>query len=344
MNANRHAIWTRREALRRLSAASCAGLFGLGARPAVAAEPPPETRAIRLIFDPEIPVLCYAPQYLVEDFLYLEGFTDVSYVGYGDAISDYQVIGPGKADISAGLASDHIVGIDAGAPIVVLGGLHAGCVEVFGNERVRSIRDLGGKRVAIYGLGGPEHVFLSSVIAYIGLDPARDIEWVEATYSDWPRLLEEGKVDVVSAFPPQNLVIREKKIAHVILNTTIDDPWRHYFCCMLAARRDFVRDNPIATKRVLRAFVKATQLCSQEPERAARLLVERGASRNYEHAVQTLREVPYGAWRTYDPEDTLRFFSLRLRQAGLIGATPNEIIARGADFQFQKALRRELKA
>lgn len=343
MNAYRHAIWTRREVLRRLSAtATAAGLLGLGARPA-AAEPPPEIRSIRLIFDPEVPVLCYAPQYLVEDFLHLEGFTDVSYVGYGDAISDYQVIGPGKADISAGLGSDHIVGIDAGAPIVVLGGLHAGCVEVFANDRVHSIRDLGGKRVAMYGLGGPEHVFLSSVIAYIGLDPVRDIEWVEATYSEWPRLLEEGKVDVVSAFPPHNLVIRDKKIAHVILNTTIDDPWRHFFCCMLAARREFVLENPIATKRALRAFVKANQLCSREPEQAARLLVERGATTSYDYALQTLRDVPYDAWRTYDPEDSLRFFSLRLRQAGLIEATPREIIGRGSNLRFINELRRELK-
>jgi NitT/TauT family transport system substrate-binding protein len=159
MNAYRPSTWTRREALRRLSVAAAAGLLGLGARPA-AAEPPPETRTIRLIFDPEVPVLCYAPQYLVEDFLHLEGFTDVSYVGYGDAISDYQVLGRGEADISAGLGSDHIVGIDRGAPLPVLGGLHAGCVEVFGNDRVGSIRDIAGKRVAILGLGGAEHVFL----------------------------------------------------------------------------------------------------------------------------------------------------------------------------------------
>lgn len=342
MNAYRPSTWTRREALRRLSVAAAAGLLGLGARPA-AAEPPPETRTIRLIFDPEVPVLCYAPQYLVEDFLHLEGFTDVSYVGYGDAISDYQVLGRGEADISAGLGSDHIVGIDRGAPITVLGGLHAGCVEVFGNDRVGSIRDIAGKRVAILGLGGAEHVFLSSVMAYIGIDPARDIEWVEATYSQWPRLLEEGKVDVVSAFPPNNLVIRDKKIGHVILNTTTDDPWSHYFCCMIAARNDFVRDYPVATKRALRAFIKATQFCSLEPERAARLLVERGAATSYDYAATTLREVPYGAWRSYNSEDTLRFFSLRLREAGLIKATPREIIGRGSDLRFFSELRRELK-
>jgi NitT/TauT family transport system substrate-binding protein len=335
-------MWTRREMLRRLSAASCAGLFGLGARPAAAAEPPPETRTIRVN---DVPVLCVAPQHVAEAFLRMEGFTDVRYPGYKGAISEIQALGEGALDITAGLVTDFITGIDAGAPVVVLAGLHAGCLETFANDRVPSLRDLAGKKVAITGLGDHMHVFLSSVAAYIGLDPARDIEWVvERNFRDWPRLLEDGQVDVVAAFPPQTYAIREMGFAHVILDNTTDDPWRHYFCCMVTARREFVRQYPVATKRALRAFVKAIEFCSLEPERAARLLVERGITSRYDYALKTLREVPYGAWRSYDPEDTLRFYSLRLHEAGLVKSTPKEIIARGADFQFQKALRRELKA
>ena len=343
MNAYRHSTWTRREVLRRLSAAAGAGMLGLGARSA-AAEPPPETRSIRLLHDPEIPILCYAPQYLAEEFLRLEGFTDVRYNGFGDATSDSDVLVQDRADLSAGLGSDFVHAIDSGAPIVVLSGLHAGCTEMFASDRVADIQDLAGKRAVITGENGPEHIFLSSVVAYIGLDPARDIEWVvEPNYGKWPELLETGKVDIVFAFPPQNLELREKGIGHVILNTTTDEPWRHFFCCMVAARREFVDKYPVATKRAIRAFVKATQLCEADKELSARLLVERGATDRYDWALKMLEEVPYGAWRSYDPGDTVRFYALRLREAGLVKGTPREILERGTDFRFIDEIRRELK-
>ena len=343
MDAHRHSNWTRREVLGRISAAAGAGLLGLGTRPAVA-EPPPETRTIRLVFDPEVPILCYAPQYLAEEFLRLEGFTDVRYVGYGSNATEYQLLSADAADMSASYSSDLVIGIDAGKPIVVLSGLHAGCVEIFANEQVPTLRDLKGKRVAIFRKGGGIHAFLSSVVAFIGLDPERDIEWVaEPRYGAWPGLLEDGKVDVVISFPPQNLVIREKRIGHVILNTLTDDPWRHFFCCMVAARRDFARDYPIATKRALRALFKANQFCEADKEGAARRLVALGATDRYDFALKTLEELPYGAWRTYDPEATLRFWALRLREAGLVKVTPNEILERGTDFRFIDELRRELK-
>jgi NitT/TauT family transport system substrate-binding protein len=343
MNANRHSTWSRREVLRGVSAAAGAGLLGLGARPA-AAEPPPETRSIRLLHDPEIPILCYAPQYLAEEFLRLEGFTDVRYAGFEGAISEGQALSANTIDITAGLGSDYIATIDAGAPITVLSGLHAGCVEMFANDRVSDLRDLKGKRIVVTGEGGPEHIFISSVVAYVGLDPVRDVEWVaEPNYGKWPGLLEAGKVDVVNAFPPQNLVLRDKGVGHVILNTTTDDPWRHFFCCMIAAHSEFVEKYPVATKRALRAFVKANQLCDADKERSARLLVERGATDRYEYALKTLEEIPYGAWHNYEPRDTLRFFALRLREAGLVKGTPHELLARGTEFRFLDEIRREIK-
>ena len=67
-------------------------------------------------------------------------------------------------------------------------------------------------------------------------------------------------------------------------------------------------------------------------------------SRRYDYALQTLIEVPYGTWRDYDPEDTLRFYALRLHEAGMIRSGPNTIIAEGTDWRFLNELRRELKA
>jgi NitT/TauT family transport system substrate-binding protein len=81
---------------------------------------------------------------------------------------------------------------------------------------------------------------------------------------------------------------------------------------------DFVHRHPVATKRVLRGILKATDFCVSNPAAAARQIVERGFTPSYDYALQTLQEVPYNKWREYDPEDTLRFCALRLREAGMI--------------------------
>jgi NitT/TauT family transport system substrate-binding protein len=70
----------------------------------------------------------------------------------------------------------HIMSIDARAPIKVIGGLHSGCLELIANESVSSVADLRGKRVGVDSTTA--HVMLTVMAAWVGLDPAKDIEWV----------------------------------------------------------------------------------------------------------------------------------------------------------------------
>jgi NitT/TauT family transport system substrate-binding protein len=103
-----------------------------------------------------------------------------------------------------------------------------------------------------------------------------------------------------------------------------------------------VRKHPTATKRAMRALLKAVDLCAAEPERAARIVADRGYP--YDYSVQSMREIPYAKWRNYDPEDAVRFYALRLRDAGIIKSSPNKILAEGADWRFWNELKRELKS
>jgi NitT/TauT family transport system substrate-binding protein len=112
---------------------------------------------------------------------------------------------------------------------------------------------------------------------------------------------------------------------------------------MVAANREFVRQYPIVTKRGVRAILKAATICALEPDRAARSLVEGGFTKRYDYAFQTMKELPYNSWREYDPEDTVRFYALRLHEAGMIKSTPQKIIAQGTDWRFLNALKKEMK-
>ena len=234
--------------------------------------------------------------------------------------------------------------MDSGDPIVFLGGVHIGCFELFGTDRVRTIRDLKGKTVAVPEVGNsPQYVFLSSIVAYVGLDPNTDINWVTHPAARSIQLLAEGKIDAFLGFPPDPQKTRAQQIGHVVVNSALDQPWSQYFCCMVAGNREFVRQHPVATKRVLRAILKATDLCAREPDQSARFLVDKGYTQSYEYALQTMKDIPYGKWREYDPEDTLRFYALRLHEVGMLKSTPQKLIAQGTDWRFLTALKKELK-
>jgi NitT/TauT family transport system substrate-binding protein len=157
-------------------------------------------------------------------------------------------------------------------------------------------------------------------------------------------LFEQGKVDAFLGFPPEAQDLRARRIGNIIVNSVVDRPWSEYFCCMMGANPEYVRKHPVATKRALRAILKATYLCATDPARAARQLVEGGYTPRYDYALEALQEIPYDRWREYDPEDTVRFYALRLREVGFIKSSPQKIIADGTDWRFLNELKRELKA
>jgi len=330
--------WDRRQFLAGVTLAGT-GLLGLDRTPA-AAEPPPEMTSLRVHHSQS---LCLSPQYVAEDLLRYEGFSEVQYVrpyGPGGA---YQALASDEADITNDFAPMVIVQLDRGAPIVLLAGVHVGCFELFGTERIRTIRDLKGKTVGVRGLETPPHVFLASMVAHVGLDPRKDIVWATHPSEESMRLLARGEIDGFIGFPPEPQELRAKQIARVVVNSALDRPWSQYFCCMTIARREFARKYPVATKRALRAMLKATDMCALEPDRAARTIVDRGLTLRYDYAAQTMKDVVYSKWREYDPEDTLRFYALRLREAGMIKLTPNKLIADATDWRFLNELKRELK-
>ena len=180
--------------------------------------------------------------------------------------------------------------------------------------------------------------------AEVGLDPKKDLHWIGNPKEKPKDLFIAGRVDAFLAFPPEPQELRARHVGRVIFDTAVDRPWSQYFCCMLAGNPEFVRRHPVATKRAMRAILKATDLCGSDPGSAARLLVDGGFTPRYDYAVQTLKDVRYDVWREYDAEDAIRFYALRMREAGFIKLTPQKIIAEHTDWRFLDALKRELKA
>jgi NitT/TauT family transport system substrate-binding protein len=337
--SDRRDDWSRREFVSELALAGTAGLLGLHPHQ-VAAEPSQETTRLRVL---QLAAICAAPMHVAEELLRSEGFSDLRYVRAGGSSEVLKALGSGKADMTQEFAGGLVMRIDAGDPILILAGSHPGCAELFANNQVRGIRDLKGKTVAVpeLGSGSMQHLVVASMAAHVGLDPRRDIKFIVS--QEDMKLFTEGKIDAYLGFPPTAHELRAKKIGHVVVNTMMDRPWSQYFCCMIAGNRDFVRRNPVATKRALRTIQKAANLCSLEPDRVARLLVEKGYTEHYEWTREAIKETPYGNWREYDAEDSVRFWALRLHEAGMIKSSPKKIIAQGTDWRFLNELKNESK-
>jgi len=313
---------------------------------AAEAEPPPETATIRLF---QQPLACYAPLFVAEPLLLAEGFRQVEYVPLSVELPPLGTrhgtisvaLNAGQIDLGALDPPAHILSLDAGGSAVLLAGLHAGCYKLLASERIRTVRELKGKTVAVPSLG--RHAFVASIASYVGLDPRKDIVWAKTTAADSMRLFADGVIDGFMGFAPEPAELLARKVGHVLVDTLTDKPWSQYFCCILAGSREFVRKNPVATKRALRAILKANEICAADPERAVRLLVARGYARGYDSALELMRELPYARWRDYDTEATVRFYAQRLREADMIRSTPQKLIAQSTDWRFLNELRKELK-
>jgi NitT/TauT family transport system substrate-binding protein len=328
---------TRREFANGMALTAAAAILGVSPKPADA-EPPPEMTRLRLArYDDHA---CLAPQWVAEELLRAEGFTDIEYTMTVNPVGDLIA---GKLDFAAFEIMGLLLSLEAAPPVVVIAGIHAGCYELFGTSRVRSLLDLKNRTIAVGAYGGSQ-ALVTAMAAYVGLDPRRDTRFVSPPSNEAMQLLADGKIDAMLGFPPEPQELRTRKIGHVVVSTREDRPWSRYFCCMAVARETFVTKYPVATKRMLRAFLKASDMCALEPDRMGRFLVDQGFSKNYDYTVQTLKEISWTRWRDYDPADSMRFYALRLLETGLIKASPQKILARSTNWRFINELKKELKA
>jgi NitT/TauT family transport system substrate-binding protein len=157
-----------------------------------------------------------APEFAAEELLRAEGFKEIAYVEVPRTEAQ-QAFADDAVDFSVTFAVNHIQAIDHGAPITILGGVHAGCYELFAHEGLGSITELKGKQVGLQN-GSPSLLKLMAV--QVGLDPEKDFQLVVDPKVKPLELFAEGKIDAFLGFPPEPQELRARHAGHVILDTT----------------------------------------------------------------------------------------------------------------------------
>jgi NitT/TauT family transport system substrate-binding protein len=334
--------WNRREFLGGMAMTGAAAMLGVRPDLSAAALPPPETTTLRLrVWRPA----CWAPFHVAEPLLREEGFTDIQWV-MEPGPKTVPLWKEGAIDLSPTFAGLEMYQQEnLGTPTVFLAGLHVGCYSLIVNKRINSFMDLKGKTVWTGSVenNGPQ-IFFKAIASYVGLDSQNDVNYAWVKKGEALEMFKEGKIDLFMAFPPGPQELQAQGIGKVLLDTNVDKPWSQYFCCMIEGHRDFIKNKPIATRRAMRAILKANDLVADGPEHALRVLMEKKIWTQTEtkYILQAIKEIPYRLWRDYSPEDTIRFYALRLHEVGLIKTKPEEFIKRHCDWSHLESLRQEL--
>jgi len=204
-------LTTRRDLVLAAATSAAAGLIWSGARRAARTQEAwPETTRVTLAKSPS---LCVMPQYVIDELLADEGITEVDYVvtDAGPLLSE--AIASGQINFSLQFSGPLILAIDRGAKVTMLAGVHVGCFELFAKDGINSIADLKGRSVGITALESSNHVFLSAMAALVGLDPAKDINWVTSAEPKPIELFLDGGSTLFSAFRPSRNAFGRKASA-----------------------------------------------------------------------------------------------------------------------------------
>jgi NitT/TauT family transport system substrate-binding protein len=179
-------------------------------------------------------------------------------------------------------------------------------------------------------------------LANAGLNPARDVTFVTrpGPLAQLTPPFNEGKFDGFWAGLPVLYQARAAKLGHEISNMMMDKPWSENYCCGVGANRNFVQKNPVATKRALRALMKASDEAESQPAAAARYIVDKGYRPNYDDVVQSFKEMGHNRWREMDHEASARFWLGSLQASGLLKGAPEKLLSENVNLSFVKELKK----
>lgn len=339
---------TRRTVLRRgmaTAAAITAGPFLAACAPASTPAPtptatlgPPETKSIRLTAGP-----CDSAIYGAERNLRDEGFTDVQISG----MPLFAGITAGTADIGNSFPQAFFNAVQSGPKVVSLGGLHPGCVEIWAQPGIASVKDLKGRSITVQAktLTDLQYSYVAIVLKHAGVDP-KDVNFVVQADANTTQLYLDGKSDAVfvATTGVPALKANPANKGKAVYSQVMDEPWKSTNCCFIVASEQWARANPIAAKRAMRAIYRTADTLPADRSDAAKLATDKGLYGGAP-ALANVREaanmVPLD-WRTYDLEKAVRFYTPLLKDVGLLTASADDLL-KAVDLKTFKELSTELK-
>ena len=141
---------------------------------------------------------------------------------------------------------------------------------VMARPEIADMRGLRGRRIGVT-MSPLDMFFLTRALEMNGMS-LQDVTTVYVRMSDMAEALREGKVDAVTAYPPNSTEIESAGIARPVFSSSripgeIVD--------VLALDQKVIRERPDDVAALIRGFYRAVQYAQEHPEEAWRIMSER---------------------------------------------------------------------
>ncbi|TNM61655.1 ABC transporter substrate-binding protein [Aliirhizobium smilacinae] len=183
-----------------------------------------------------------------------------------------QAIATGHADGGIGMALRWLKPLEQGFDVALTVGTHGGCMRLLAapGANISKIEDLRGKKVAVTDAASPVRNFFAIRLAEIGIDPDKEVEWLQYPQDLFGEALKKGEVDALAGDDPHLYLIREREKLTEIANN-LEGPYAASTCCVLGLRGSLVRDQPDVASAITRAIVDAQAWTAANPDEAAEI-------------------------------------------------------------------------
>ena len=162
--------------------------------------------------------------------------------------------------------------IATGEDVVIFGGhMITGCMPVIAKAGTEwnGVEDLIGKKVA-----GPATTYaVSGPLLDMGYDPLNDVQWLDySSQSDRVAAVASGEADYGIIGTNQNFAVNNNPDLEVMCY--LSDITPNYSCCRMETDSQFINDNPIALKLLMKAMLRAQSYYEKNKEEVVTWMAE----------------------------------------------------------------------
>lgn len=179
----------------------------------------------------------------------------------------------GKADIATVADTPTVLAIMNGRKIMTLAVIQTAdkneAIVAKTDRGIAKPSDLKGKTIGLT-LGTTGHFFADSFLLAQGID-RKSVKFIDLQPDEMAAALTTGKVDAVATWNPALLQLKKKLGSNGIIFFG-ESIYTEHFC--VVASQEYVKKNPAAIKKILRALIKAEVFVREHPTESRQIVAE----------------------------------------------------------------------
>lgn len=218
---------------------------------------------------------CVSAKYMAEIQGYYEEYGINATYLEGDSV--VTTVGTGQCMWGTDHIATMLVPVANGVNMTFVAGAHIGCKSIFvpADSDIKTVEDLKGKTIAIHdGIGNSDQNITYRLLDEYGIDPTTEVEYLDiADSAATVAAMENGEVDA-SIFSDYFVLANYPDDMRMICSITYSPEFQDEPCCVTAMNNDFIKENPVHAKYVVKAIKRAGEYSRLNSEDAVQAMFD----------------------------------------------------------------------